>query len=844
MTLTELRLLRAHVGLWLVVPLTLLVSVQEALSLRGPFDTKLLPTPGLLAVKSFGTLSTLVVLLTMFVITESFAREHGTRVFSLVTGTRVRSSVLVFGKILSAVVFAAIVFGLGAGVLLAIVAVLNPSAFSLWPLLLIYGAMGLPTAFFTAAFCAWVFTRVRSRYATYAIGLGAVVATGFAFVRGHVGWWSNWPLWKVVAWSDMSVLELDRRMLIGNRLTVIALGVAFASAAALRYARRHPDGDHERATPPAERRRARRTLALLSSPAAVLFAVLVFWTETSRGGTIAKDAAKDYWRANVRTFADAPVPQLSRVALTMRLAPPERSAEIEGTYELVNRTDKALHAVPLTLGPHMRAPRFTAFGAKVESEARAGLHLLKLGTSLAPGARVVIGFSYHADFSGGLVGFGAQEFLVPAGGTLTSFGASLVPSVGFVDGMGVDAENRAEPRVYDDDFHLGVNPGLLGTGSAFEFRLEVTMPSDYRVNSVGILTHDEVHDRQRTMIWEADAPIHFFDVLVGRDWQEARRGDVAVYHLPAHGAQVPEMLEALSLARTRYSEWFYPYPWKELRISEFPGLVHYAQGHPTNINFSESIGFLSARGEDLPFAITAHEVGHQWWGTLVNPARGPGASVMTEGLSHMSALLLLEDAKGAAARRAFAKGMEARYAAERSVDGERPLVRVSAEADRRGDRVLVYDRAGWAFWMLAHHLGMARMSKGLHAFVESYRDNPDHPALEDLFTTLRREASDTARFDAFVTTWFRTSAVPRFRVEGAKAVGRDVSFRVVNEGTGRVEVPVAVVGRGGREIVTAIVEPGAPAEIKLSVGFDPSGVIVDPDVEVLQLGRSAARVSL
>ena len=52
------------------------------------------------------------------------------------------------------------------------------------------------------------------------------------------------------------------------------------------------------------------------------------------------------------------------------------------------------------------------------------------------------------------------------------------------------------------------------------------------------------------------------------------------------------MLEALDGAREWYSKWFWPYPWKELRISEVPGLAGYAQGFPSNIVFSESIGFL------------------------------------------------------------------------------------------------------------------------------------------------------------------------------------------------------------------------------------------------------------
>ncbi len=53
----ELRLLRAHAGLYLVVPLVVLVTVQNALSLRGALDTKLLPTPGILASSALESLN-------------------------------------------------------------------------------------------------------------------------------------------------------------------------------------------------------------------------------------------------------------------------------------------------------------------------------------------------------------------------------------------------------------------------------------------------------------------------------------------------------------------------------------------------------------------------------------------------------------------------------------------------------------------------------------------------------------------------------------------------------------------------------------------------------------------
>jgi len=62
------------------------------------------------------------------------------------------------------------------------------------------------------------------------------------------------------------------------------------------------------------------------------------------------------------------------------------------------------------------------------------------------------------------------------------------------------------------------------------------------------------------------------------------------------------MTLALEGARRHYSQWFHPFPWDELRLSESPSYAGYAQGFPTNITFSEAIGFLTL-DEDGPCVV-------------------------------------------------------------------------------------------------------------------------------------------------------------------------------------------------------------------------------------------------
>src|SRR5207249_496354 len=159
---------------------------------------------------------------------------------------------------------------------------------------------------------------------------------------------------------------------------------------------------------------------------------------------------------------------------------------------------------------------------------------------------------------------------------------------------------------------------------------------------------------------------------------------------------------ALVAARRWYGEWFAPYPYRELRLSEFPGLATYAQGPPNYISFSEGIGFLtkSEPKADAAFWITAHESAHQWWPCLALP----------------------------------------------------------------GDRPLIYDRGGWAFWMLHRLIGREASLAGLREYLATYRDSRDHPLIEEYLAVMRKHAPDPVAFDAYVKQWFLGTVVPQYLI--------------------------------------------------------------------------------
>jgi hypothetical protein len=711
----EARELRSQPGLYLFVPLILLETVGIAFERVGPFDTPLLATSGTLAAQSFNTLTVLVTLLLLFYTVESLERERARGLAPIQRVTPVASFSLLLGKSLANSVVAAVI--LVAAWLASVVVLLiqGRAPIQVTPFVLLWGLLLLPTFFLWSTFVSALHSLARNRYATYGLALGVLILCGWLQSRDLITWVTNWNLWSVVNWSDMGPLELDRTPLLLNRLLWIAWGVAFTAFAVKLFPRREldPSGVLLRLRPPAPLKSLLRFSPFLAAPIVLSF-VVGHLVDEGRGGDAAEKRAKDYWRKNIATWKDAKKPTLVGVELDLTLDPERSGFAAKGRYELQNLEAAPLAKFAITPGSHFEHREWTLAGEKAEPEDRAGLLVFTPKAPLAPDAKVELGFAYDGRFPAGASknGGGAGEFILESGAVLTSFGPQFVPAVGFLDSIGVDKDNKADAKEWPDDWYVGVTKSGFGNDTSFTTHVTLHVPEAYTANSVGVLESESVENGVRTAVWRSDYPVEFFNVICGK-WAVKRGEGTALYYFPGHPWNVDEMVEALDGARRWYSEWFMPYPWQELKVSEFAAHATYAQGFPTDISFSEGIGFLAKSDPRarVAFMVTAHESAHQWWGNLLVPGEGPGGNLLSEGMAHFSTVLLFQQMRGERERIEFLKRIETSYCRQRQVDSEKPLVKI--DGSRAGDTTVTYDKGGWVFWMLLNQMGRERCLAGL-----------------------------------------------------------------------------------------------------------------------------------
>lgn len=887
----ELRELRHQPGLYLFVPLILLQTISMALVRVGAFDTPLLSTPGTLAVGSMNTLTLLLGLLFLFYTVESLERENARGLSSIYYATPVRTAAVLFGKALANSLVAVVILvaaWLACGIVLL---VQGKVGMSVTPFLLTWGLCLVPTLIAWNSFVTLLYALARNRTTTYALALGVLIFSGWMQTRGHVNWVGNWDLWSALQWSDMGSFELGRKALVLNRLLYLSIAVLCIALAVRVFPRRSFDGlaTLRRLQP---RPLARAALALSPFVIVPLGLGIALFGAVQDGfqGSRYEKLAKDYWRKNIATWKDAPKPAIVGAVVDLELDPAQGHLHTRGEYTLLNDTQKPLEKFPVTRGAHYRELHWTFDGAAYTPEDRAGLEIFTPREPLAPGASVKLGFEFEGSFPEGVTrnGGGAENFVLPSGVVLTSFGPDFVPAIGFMDAIGVDEDNRSDPKVWRKDWYAGVTRSGFGNNLPQTTRITLHAPEAYTLNSNGVLESDTVANGVRTCVWTSDHPINFFNVVAGK-WAVKRGAGTAIYYHPQHTYNIDEMLECLDGAREHYSAWFYPYPWKELKLSEFPGIASYAQGFPTNITFSESIGFLTESDPKAhaAFMVTAHESAHQWWGNILEPGEGPGGDILSEGMAHYSTILLTEEMRGERERIELCKRFEERYGDGRQVDAEKPMVEL--DGSRPGDRVVLYEKGGWAAWMMQQLVGRENMLRGCREFIARFEKGPDHPVLQDFTPVIREFAPDKQAYDAFVEQWYHQVVVPEYKLEGVtRAVlpgdaGWEVKLTLRNAGTGTMTIEVAA-ARGERfpdagdtqkpkpksrrasaeaasagDVVTAAesseaqkdgpyrdartqltLGPGEARELVIHCDFQPERVLVDPDALVLQLRRKFA----
>ena len=459
-------------------------------------------------------------------------------------------------------------------------------------------------------------------------------------------------------------------------------------------------------------------------------------------------------------------PRVTDVTLNVDLYPRGPRAVTRGSFTLVNRSTQPIPVLHLQWAENLSLDAISfPGGATVQTDyPRFHYRIYKLGLPMQPGETRVLGFTTTLQ-ERGFVNGRPLTAIVPNGSFVNNM--EITPSVGFAR-VGL-LEDRAKRRKYGLPVEL--RPAKLEDDSARQLN-ELSHDSDWVNSDITVTTDGDQtpiapgqtisdtglskdRNARRTVRFKSDAPINqFFSIQSGRYdirhavWHAPAQGDkpahdvdLAVYYAPGHEFNVDRMLAAMQESLALFSREFSPYQFKQARIVEFPAYAAFAQSFANTIPFSEDIGFVQHWTDptkiDVATYVTAHEIGHQWWGHQLVPADQQGASMLVETFAQYSALLVMEQHYGKDQVRRFLKYELDRYLRSRggAVLEELPL-------DRVEDQDYIYYRKGSvAMYWAKEALGEDVVNRAMRKLLAQYAfQGAPYANTTDFLRLLRAEA--------------------------------------------------------------------------------------------------------
>ncbi len=370
------------------------------------------------------------------------------------------------------------------------------------------------------------------------------------------------------------------------------------------------------------------------------------------------------------------------------------------------------------------------------------------------------------------------------------------------------------------------------------YDVAITLPESYETAASGMPVSSQPADEgMKTVTYRAEDVIDFAWAASPNFQTTSRQvGNVELLYvyLPEHEWTVERVLDAGEAALVHFGEWYGPYPYQRLTVMDTPDEGQGAGGmeYPTLVTAGTMS--LLGLGPELGQAgierslelVTIHEIGHQWWQSMVafNEVEEPW---LDEGFTDYSAVRLARELYGDESA-ITAGGVEVSYLdlrrMEYQISPQVPMYGKAWEFDSLQYGVASYSKPALSLLTLEGVLGEETMLEIMSTFFERYRFS--HPSTEDF----RQVAAEVNGEDV---AWFFDGLVYGGDTVNYRLTGIDEhSFTVQRSGELAVPVEILVTFEDGETMMV----PWDGAETERTFTY-PDRIVhiaeIDPERKIL-----------
>ena len=472
------------------------------------------------------------------------------------------------------------------------------------------------------------------------------------------------------------------------------------------------------------------------------------------------DEARAQYEKKYKQYWSLPQPRITDVSSHYDIYPNKRSVSVSGTMWLENKTNTNIDRIAITIWPVDLAPlprprikvkqlNFAGGQTALIDDPSLGFYLYKLPQPLPPHGRIPLTFALEYD-NPGFDNSRPNTDIVRNG---TFINDRYSPYIGYAPDIelmddstrhkhGLDKARRLP--TLDDIAARQYNSGSFDA-DWINFEATVSTSPDQTAIAPGYLQKEWVQDGRRYFHYKMDAPIlNLYSIQSGRyavrrdKWKNV---NLEIYYHPGHEFDLDTMMESMKEALAYCSANYSPFQFHQLRIIEFPGYGTFAESFANTIPYSESIGFITKVSDNpdevnLPFYVTAHETGHQWWAHQVISAYVQGATSIDETMAQYTALMVMKHHFGADSMKKFLRMELMQYLSGRGQERnqENPLYKVDPNQG-----YIHYRKGSLVMYRLQDAIGEDNVNAAIREFIKTFafKDGP-YPVSLDLEDDFQR----------------------------------------------------------------------------------------------------------
>ncbi|WP_196888492.1 ABC transporter permease/M1 family aminopeptidase [Aureivirga sp. CE67] len=478
------------------------------------------------------------------------------------------------------------------------------------------------------------------------------------------------------------------------------------------------------------------------------------------------------WEKKYRKYSSFLQPKIVAVDVDMQIFPKERNFKAIGEYTLVNKTDKPIDSILLNHNDYPSKFEFSKENNLVSEDTVFHFDIYRFKTPMQPNDTLKFTFEIENKEHTALR---TSSPIIENG---TFFHNTHFPSIGYPDGQELRDDGIREKyglpkndlRPHPSDSTALGNTYIAKDADWIDFQATVSTSMDQIAIAPGYLQKEWEKDGRRYFQYKMDSKILNFYAfnsaryeVVKENWNDI---NLEIYYHKGHDYNLDRMMKGLKESLKYNSENFSPYQHKQARIIEFPLTEgSFAQSFPNTIPYSESVGFIAEVNDednealDYPYAITAHEVAHQWWAHQVIGADVLGATMLSESLSEYVSLKVLEKGYDKQKMQVFLKDALDKYTTSRTFETkrEKPLMY------NDGQGYVRYQKGSLVFYALSDYIGEEKLNNTLKEYVEKVKfQTAPYTTSEEMVSYIEKVTPDSLKY--VIDDMFRTVTLYRNKI--------------------------------------------------------------------------------